>query len=119
MPLDEKIHIQMSKIGLVAADISKAIASPESATKENFQILADRLEIWRTEVPSMLSISSLTSPNPPPMTLYQRRAILMVHVSRTKFLDIDISDPSLDYVPWRSNAFISTVACTYSEISAY
>ena len=74
--------MQTSKIGLVAAEISKAIATPELATRENIQMLADRLKIWQSEVPPMLSIASLTSPNPPPMTLYQRRAILMVHVSR-------------------------------------
>lgn len=79
--LDEQIHVQTSRIGLVAADISRALSSPELVTKNTVQALTDQLETWRSEVPQMLSIGALTSPNPPPMTLYQRRAILMVHVS--------------------------------------
>ncbi|KAF2439468.1 hypothetical protein P171DRAFT_123151 [Karstenula rhodostoma CBS 690.94] len=80
MTVDEQIHVQTSRIGLVAADISKALCSPESVTRETIQTLTDQLETWRSEVPQMLSIGSLTSSNPPPMTLYQRRAILMVHI---------------------------------------
>ncbi|KAJ4299067.1 hypothetical protein N0V90_004311 [Kalmusia sp. IMI 367209] len=80
VPIDEQIHMQTSKIGLVAADIAKVLGSPEMATRENIHKLADKLEIWRSEVPQMLTIASLTSPNPPSMTLYQRRAILMVHI---------------------------------------
>ncbi|KAF9728747.1 hmg box protein [Paraphaeosphaeria minitans] len=80
LTLDEQIHVQTSRIGLVAADISKALSSPEMVTRDTIQTLADQLERWRSEVPQMLSIGSLTSPNPPPMTLYQRRAILMVHI---------------------------------------
>ncbi|KAF1972615.1 hypothetical protein BU23DRAFT_580742 [Bimuria novae-zelandiae CBS 107.79] len=78
--LEEQIHSQTSKVGLLAADIANALGSPEVATKANIQALADKLERWRLELPPMLSIASLTSPNPPPMTLYQRRAILMAHV---------------------------------------
>lgn len=81
MSLDEQIHTQTSRIALVAAEIAKVLEYPELTTRENIQMLADKLEKWRSEVPQMLSIASLTSVNPPPMTLYQRRAILMVHVS--------------------------------------
>ncbi|KAL1610178.1 hypothetical protein SLS60_001843 [Paraconiothyrium brasiliense] len=80
LTIDEQIHVQTSKIGLVAADIAKALASPELATRETIQTLADQLERWRLDVPHMLTINSLTSSNPPPMTLYQRRATLMVHI---------------------------------------
>ena len=93
VPLDEQIHVQTSKIGLVAAEIAKAIATPESATKEKIQMLANELEMWRQQVPSLLSIASLTSAIPPPMTLYQRRAILMVHVSEEMLPDMKLADP--------------------------
>jgi hypothetical protein len=79
--LDQQIHVQASRIGLVAADVGKALASPELVTRETIQNLTNQLEMWRSKVPPMLSLGSLTSANPPPMTLYQRRAMLMVHVS--------------------------------------
>ncbi|KAF2186359.1 hypothetical protein K469DRAFT_573722 [Zopfia rhizophila CBS 207.26] len=78
--MNEIIHIQTSKIGLVAAEIATTLASPELAIRKNVDMLAHKLETWRTEVPEMLQISTLTSSNPPELTLYQRRAILMVHI---------------------------------------
>lgn len=74
------IHIQTSKIGLVAAEITKTVSSPEMVTRENLDILARKLETWRVEVPPALQFASLTSADPPNLTLYQRRAVLMVHV---------------------------------------
>ena len=82
MNIDEIIHIQTSKIGLVAAEISRTVASPELVTRSNIDRLAQRLERWRVEVPLPLKMESLNSPNPPKLTLYQRRAILMVHVRK-------------------------------------
>lgn len=78
--MDELIHQQTSKIGLIAAEIAKTLSSPELATRQNVVMLHAKLEAWRLEVPAMLQIPTLTSNNPPEMTLYQRRAILMVHV---------------------------------------
>ncbi|KAF1951514.1 hypothetical protein CC80DRAFT_553167 [Byssothecium circinans] len=80
MTIDEQIHIQTSKIGLVAAEIAKTITSPELATRGNITKLTGMLEAWRLEVPLMLQITTLTSSTPPPLTLYQRRAVLMVHI---------------------------------------
>ena len=119
VPIDEQIHVQTSKIGLIAADISKAIATPELSTRENIQVLADRLEVWRLEVPPMLSIALLTSPNPPPMNLYQRRAILMVHVSRADLFGMDLADQSSDYVPWCGNPTISPTVDSYCRDAAH
>jgi hypothetical protein len=82
--MDEQIHTQTSKIGLVAAEIARTVVSPASATHENMAMLSSKLETWRLEVPLMLQISILTSDNPPPLDLFQRRAILMVHVSRSR-----------------------------------
>jgi len=78
--IDEQIHAQTSKVGLIAAEISKTLGSPELASRANMAMLADKLESWRSGVPLMLQVPSLTSDNPPNLTLYQRRAILMVHV---------------------------------------
>ncbi|KAF2133839.1 hypothetical protein P153DRAFT_372395 [Dothidotthia symphoricarpi CBS 119687] len=78
--IDELIHTQTSKIGLIAAEISKTLASPELATRENVTMLTKKLEAWRMEVPIMLQIPTLTSSHPPDLTVYQRRAILMVHI---------------------------------------
>ncbi|KAF2267758.1 hypothetical protein CC78DRAFT_47047 [Lojkania enalia] len=78
--MDELIHRQTSKIGLVAAEIAKTLASPELATRENINMLTRKLETWRMEVPLMLQMPALTSDNPPDITLYQRRAVLMVHI---------------------------------------
>lgn len=79
--MDKLIHTETSKIGLIAAEIAKTLAPPEFATRENITMLTHKLEGWRTEVPDMLQIQVLTSSNPPDLTVYQRRAILMVHVS--------------------------------------
>lgn len=79
--IDEMIHTQTSKIGLIAAEIAKTLASPELATHENVAMLTQKLETWRIEVPLMLQLPTLTSATPPDLSLYQRRAILMVHVS--------------------------------------
>jgi len=80
--IDELIHAQMSKIGLIAAEIAKTLASPDVATRENISTLAQKLEHWRMGVPIMMQIPTLTSENPPDLTRFQCRAILMVHVSR-------------------------------------
>lgn len=79
--IDEQIHTQTSKVGLIAAEIAKTMASPELATSENIAMLTGKLEAWRLELPLMLQFSMLTSDNPPNLSLHQRRAILMVHVS--------------------------------------
>ena len=73
--------MQTSKVGLIAAEIAKTVASPDLATRENIDMLTNKLEAWRMEVPLMLQIPTLTSSTPPDLNLYQRRAILMVHVS--------------------------------------
>ncbi|CAO2650078.1 Nn.00g013700.m01.CDS01 [Neocucurbitaria sp. VM-36] len=78
--VDELIHTQTSKIGLIAAEIAKTLASPELVTKENISLLNQKLESWRVEVPDTLQIPALTSSTPTNLTLYQRRAILMVHI---------------------------------------
>ncbi|KAF1941154.1 hypothetical protein EJ02DRAFT_210547 [Clathrospora elynae] len=78
--VDELIHMQTSKIGLIAAEIAKTLDSPEFATRENVSMLTQKLEAWRVDVPLMLQIPTLTSVNPPDLTSYQRRAILMVHI---------------------------------------
>lgn len=79
--LDELIHTQTSKIGLIAAEITKTLAAPEFATRENVAVLLQKLETWRLEVPHILQLPTLTSDVPSDLSLYQRRAILMVHVS--------------------------------------
>jgi hypothetical protein len=81
--IDEQIHVQISKIGLIAAEIAKTLGSPELATRENMAVLTGKLESWRIGVPLMLQIPTLTSDNPPDISLYQRRAILMVHVRQS------------------------------------
>lgn len=86
MSVDELIHSQTSKIGLIAAEISKTLAAPEFATRENVLMLTQKLEAWRMDMPVELQIPTLTSDNPPELTMYQRRAILMVHVSYTMAL---------------------------------
>ncbi|KAH9875665.1 hypothetical protein IAQ61_003129 [Plenodomus lingam] len=78
--VDELIHVQMSKIGLIAAEIAKTLASPELVTRENIQMLTQKLENWRLDVPPMLQIPALTSNASPDLTVFQRRAILMVHI---------------------------------------
>lgn len=78
--IDELIHTQTSKIGLIAAEIAKTLAAPELATRENVDMLTQKLENWRLEVPLILQLPTLTSSAPSDLSLYQRRAILMVHV---------------------------------------
>ncbi|KAJ4361744.1 hypothetical protein N0V95_001637 [Ascochyta clinopodiicola] len=78
--IDELIHTQTSKIGLIAAEIAKTLAAPELATRENVDMLTRKLEVWRVEVPLILQLPTLTSETPSELSLYQRRAILMVHI---------------------------------------
>ncbi|KAF2119662.1 hypothetical protein BDV96DRAFT_610566 [Lophiotrema nucula] len=79
--IEEMIHTQTSKIGLVAAEIAKTLASPELVTRENIDTLKRKLDTWRNQVPLALQLGTLTSPTPlRAMTLYQRRAILMLHI---------------------------------------
>ncbi|KAF2020225.1 hypothetical protein BU24DRAFT_135558 [Aaosphaeria arxii CBS 175.79] len=80
LSMDETIHIQTSKINLVAAEISKTLASPELVTRANIDMLISKLEAWRAEVPPALQLAVLTSNTLSSLTLYQRRAILMVHI---------------------------------------
>ncbi|KAF2278948.1 uncharacterized protein EI97DRAFT_224084 [Westerdykella ornata] len=79
--IDEIVHTQTSKIGLISAEIVKTLASPDLATRENIETLAGKLEHWRKGVPPALQIAALTSTTTPStLTLYQRRAIMMVHI---------------------------------------
>ena len=78
--MDDLIHIQTSKIGLIAAEIAKTLASPESTTRTNIDGLTHKLEVWQSELPVVLQMATLTSPHSPNLTLYQRRAVFMVHV---------------------------------------
>jgi hypothetical protein len=81
LSIDELIHTQTSKINLIAAEVSKTLDSPEFATKANIAVLTQRLERWRVEVPHALQIPTLLSGETRDLSLYQRRAVLMVHVS--------------------------------------
>ncbi|KAF9697665.1 hypothetical protein EKO04_004009 [Ascochyta lentis] len=78
--IDELIHTQTSKVGLIAAEIAKTLAAPELATRENVETLTQKLETWRKEVPLILQLPTLTSEGPSDLSLYQKRAILMVHI---------------------------------------
>jgi hypothetical protein len=80
MTVDELIHMQTSKVGVLAAEIARTLSSPELATRDNITVLTKKLEAWRLEVPLMLQIPTLTSSESTTLNLYQRRAILMVHV---------------------------------------
>ncbi|KAF2998271.1 hypothetical protein E8E13_006740 [Curvularia kusanoi] len=78
--IDEIIHMQTSKIGLIAAEITKTLAAPDFATRENVNMLRQKLETWRQEVPLCLQLPTLISDSPSDLSLFQRRAILMVHI---------------------------------------
>ena len=78
--IDELIHIQTSKIGLVAAEISRTLASPELTTRASIDKLTQGLEIWQSELPVVLHMATLTSDHSPDLSLYQRRALFMIHV---------------------------------------
>src|SRR4051812_33299583 len=79
--IDELIHSQISKINLIAADVAKTLASPELATRGNISALTQKLEQWRQEVPHALQMPTLLSSEGQDLTLFQRRAIFMLHVS--------------------------------------
>jgi hypothetical protein len=77
------VHTQTSKVGLIAAEIAKTLASPRLATRENINTLTQKLQAWHNQIPPTLKMQTLidVASCPPSMTFYQRRAILMVHVS--------------------------------------
>ncbi|KAG9185114.1 hypothetical protein G6011_07658 [Alternaria panax] len=77
---DIQVTCVTSKINLVAAEVAKTLASPELATKRNITMLTMKLEKWREEVPHSLQISTLLSSEAQDLTIYQRRAVLMVHI---------------------------------------
>ncbi|KAF2655406.1 hypothetical protein K491DRAFT_426841 [Lophiostoma macrostomum CBS 122681] len=78
--MDELIHIQTSRIGLIAAEITKTLGSPELTTRANIDSLKHSLEVWQTELPPILQMATLTSSPLPELTSYQKRAIFMVHM---------------------------------------
>ena len=78
--MDEQIHTQVSQLGLIAAEIAKTLDAPELATRENMAMLSAKLESWRVGVPLMLQLPTLASENSSNLTLFQRRAVFMVHV---------------------------------------
>ncbi|CAN9429621.1 unnamed protein product [Alternaria alternata] len=80
VPIDELIHVQISKINLIAAEVAKTLASPELTTKGNITMLATKLENWREEIPHALQIPTLLSSEAQDLTVYQRRAVFMVHI---------------------------------------
>ncbi|KAF1838467.1 hypothetical protein BDW02DRAFT_594716 [Decorospora gaudefroyi] len=80
LSIDELLHTQTSKINLIAAEVAKTLVSPDLTTKGNITLLTERLEQWRTEVPNVLQIPTLLSSEPQNLTLYQRRAVFMVHI---------------------------------------
>jgi hypothetical protein len=106
---DELIQTQTSKIGLIAAEIAKTLVSSELATRENITVLGQRLETWRSEVPSMLQVSTLTSGNSTSMSVYQRRAILMLHVCLYLNVLSSVTDLSSGYVSRRHDLDVSTI----------
>jgi hypothetical protein len=63
------------------------MSQPSMNTRDNVMMLADKLGVWRSQVPPMLQMSTLTSDGSSELTLYQRRAILMLHV-RALFLSL-------------------------------
>ncbi|KAF2196467.1 hypothetical protein GQ43DRAFT_383250 [Delitschia confertaspora ATCC 74209] len=77
--LEEAIHALTSKIGLISAEIARAMVSPDLTTRETITPLKRKLETWRNEVPDMLQISTLMVSDTPHLTLYQRRSMLLVH----------------------------------------
>ncbi|KAL5121410.1 hypothetical protein ACEQ8H_000481 [Pleosporales sp. CAS-2024a] len=80
MTTDELIHTQTSKIAVIAAEVARTLSSPELATRDNISLLTQKLERWRSEVPPMLQIPSLTSGQASSVDVYERRAILMLHI---------------------------------------
>ncbi|KAF2005994.1 hypothetical protein P154DRAFT_518226 [Amniculicola lignicola CBS 123094] len=78
--IEEAIYHTTSQVGLIAAEIAKTLAAPELTTRDNIDALAHKLERWRTNLPPILQLSSLTSGEPTELTIYQKRAILMVHI---------------------------------------
>lgn len=74
--------MQTSKINLIAAEVAKTLASPELATKGNITMLTMKLEKWREEVPQTLQIPTLLSSAAQDLTVFQRRAVFMLHVRR-------------------------------------
>ncbi|KAI4702044.1 hypothetical protein J4E81_002405 [Alternaria sp. BMP 2799] len=80
LSIDELIHMQTSKINLIAAEVAKTLASPELATKGNITMLTMKLEKWREEVPQTLQIPTLLSSAAQDLTVFQRRAVFMLHI---------------------------------------
>jgi hypothetical protein len=56
------------------------LACPELATKGNITMLTAKLEKWREEVPHSLQIPTLLSSEAQDLTVFQKRAVFMVHV---------------------------------------
>ncbi|KAE8847429.1 hypothetical protein HRS9122_04336 [Pyrenophora teres f. teres] len=79
-PIEELIHSQISKINLIAAEVAKTLASPELATRGNISALTEKLEQWRQAVPHALQMPTLLSSEGQDLTLFQRRAIFMLHI---------------------------------------
>jgi hypothetical protein len=86
LSIEELMHVQFSKINLIAAEVAKALASPELVTKGNITMLTMKLEKWREEVPHVLQIPTLLSSDAKDLTIFQRRSVFMLHVRRHPFI---------------------------------
>ncbi|KAF2748293.1 hypothetical protein M011DRAFT_400755 [Sporormia fimetaria CBS 119925] len=78
--IEELVQTQTSKIGLVAAEIGKTLASPDAATRTNIDMLAQKLEAWRRAVPRPLQLEVVTTSNPANLSVDQKRAVLLVYI---------------------------------------
>jgi hypothetical protein len=79
-PLDEVVQAQISSVSLIAAEISHTLAAPKVITRAEITRLSQKLEAWRAQVPPPLQFGALTSGQPNNFSLFEKRAILMVHV---------------------------------------
>jgi len=77
--VNELIHCQALQVVLIAAEISTNLSIGGRTNYMTINYLGDKLDAWHAELPRGLQLSTLVS-NDSSLNLYQKRAILMVHV---------------------------------------
>lgn len=78
--IEETVHTQFCRLALIAAEISRRLASPELATGDKIANLAEKLEEWRRELPNNLRYSELMGQDASDLSKYQKRAGLQIHM---------------------------------------
>jgi len=78
--IEASIQDQVSKIGFLAAEMSRNVRALPDRDMMNLRNHTERLDAWYRELPQMMHLSTLNSPHNTIFSPIQRRSILLMHM---------------------------------------